>query len=547
MKKKLLLICCFLVNIPFTTSQNTVGTISITNAVEEGYTLFTNHTEVFLINNCGQVVKQWTSDFPPGNAVYLLENGNILRAGRTSSTDITFGGQGGVIELFDWDGILLWRYFYDTPQHRQHHDVFPMPNGNILILAATVMTDTEAIQAGRDPNSLPDSELYNERIIEVEIVGFNQANIVWEWNINDHLVQDFDNTKDNFGDVSASPEKLDINFLNGGSGGANWLHINSIQYYPNLDQIVLSSRNLSEIWIIDHSTTTAEAATSSGGTYGKGGDLLYRWGNPQSYRQGTEIDRRLYGQHYPHFIDDGLNDAGKIILFNNGNGRNPSFSEAFIINPPTDAPGVYSYTPDTAYGPLSTDYNYLDPINPQDFFSNILSSAQRLPNGNTLICEGANGRLFEIDTNENLVWEYISPVHNISGLILTQEDDPGTIPNNTFRAIKYTPDYPAFLNRDLTPGNVIELNGNLNPCDNLDVNEFEIANISLYPNPVIDQLYLSGSSEVNSYILHDVLGNIVREKMLDAQSINFSSLNSGIYFLRLRSDNSSITKKIIKQ
>jgi hypothetical protein len=169
----------------------------ITNDTYNGFTLFTSFTETYLINNCGEVINQWSSTFPPGNAVYLREDGSILRAGRTNSNDIIFGGQGGVIEIFDWDGNMTWQYFYDTPQMRQHHDVFPMPNGNVLILAATVLTNAEAIQAGRDPNLLPESILYNEQIIEVTPVGSNDATIVWEWNIKDHLAQDFDNTKDN--------------------------------------------------------------------------------------------------------------------------------------------------------------------------------------------------------------------------------------------------------------------------------------------------------------------------------------------------------------
>src|SRR5690606_29478611 len=192
-----------------------------------------------------------------------------------------------------------------------------------------VMTNFEAILAGRNPDLLPQGVLYSEQIVEVEPVGFNQANIVWEWDIKNHLIQDFDATKNNFGSVSENKHKLDINFTNGLNGSANWLHVNSIQYNEELDQIVLSSRNLSEIWIIDHSTTTSEAASSSGGIYGKGGDILYRWGNPQAYKQGSESDRKLYGQHYPHWIGENLIDEGKIILFNNGNGRIPQFSEVY--------------------------------------------------------------------------------------------------------------------------------------------------------------------------------------------------------------------------
>ena len=452
MKKKLL--CLFLLlDIITSNSQNTVGTTFITEDVYDAFTLISANTKAYLINNCGEVVNEWTSAYIPGNAVYLLPNGNLLRAGRVqdNSSDIVFGGQGGIVELFDWDGNLIWSFLYNSNQERQHHDVFPMPNGNVLILAATVISSAEAILAGRDPNSLPENRLYNEQIIEVEPIGTNQANIVWEWNVKDHLIQDIDNSKDNFGDVSMNPGKLDINFLNGGSGTANWLHFNSIQYDEILNQIVISSRNLSEIYIIDHSTTTTEAATSSGGTYGKGGDFLYRWGNPQSYRQGSEADRILYGQHYPHYISQGLNDEGKLILFNNGRDRTPSFSEVMIIEPPATIPGFYNYTPDTAFGPTNADYIYEDQsASPSPFYSSIVSSAQRLPNGNTLICEGQFGEIFEIDSNDNKVWEYINPVHNLNGNISSQGDPPPGV-NILFRAIKYAPDFPAFIGRDLTP------------------------------------------------------------------------------------------------
>src|SRR5690606_25749469 len=186
MIRKLLTIITLLFFIITVKSQNTVGVITNTSDTFDGFTLFTSHTETYLINNCGEVINQWTSNFPPGNAVYLLENGNILRTGDTISTDITLGDQGGVIELFAWYGDLLWQYFYDTPQFRQHHDIYPMPNGNVLILAAKVMNNLEAILSGRNPDLLPQGVLYSEQIVEVEPIGFNQANIVWEWDIKNH-------------------------------------------------------------------------------------------------------------------------------------------------------------------------------------------------------------------------------------------------------------------------------------------------------------------------------------------------------------------------
>ncbi len=539
-----------LVLLKYAHAQNTVGAISITEDAFEAYTLISINTKAYLINNCGEVINEWNSTHVPGSSVYLLPNGNLLRAGRLDdgSSNIAFGGQGGIIELFDWDGNILWSYTYSSNQFRQHHDIYPMPNGNVLVLAATVVSGFNAIQAGRNPGLLASNELYNEQVIELEPVGSDQANIVWEWNVIDHVIQDFDNTKENFGVISEHPEKVDLNFLNGGNGSNNWLHINSMQYNEALDQIVLSSRNLSEVWIIDHSTTTAQAATGSGGVYGKGGDLLYRWGNPQSYGQGTETDRQLYGQHYPHFIESGLPNAGKILVFNNGFGRTPSFSQVDMLTPPTTAPGIYTYTPNTAYGPANLDFSYSDmSSDPSEFFSAIVSSAQELPNGNILICEGREGHIFEIDpSNSNtIVWDYVNPISNVDGSSTVQGNSR---PSNNilFRAIKYTPDYSAFTGRDLTPGLPLELNPDLSPCNNLSIDTFELSSVNIYPNPTTNYVTINSERHIDRIEIYNILGAKVGE-INDSKRVDFSSSTSGVYFLKIYSGNAAVSKKIIKR
>ena len=544
-KKVAILILCIALHLEIA-SQNTVGVVSYNPTdTYNGLTLFTSNTETYLINNCGEVINQWTSAYPSGHAVYLLEDGSLLRAGRIGNTDISIGGAGGIIEKYDWDGNLTWSYTISSNTALQHHDIYPLPNGNILALVLTVMSNSEAIQAGRDPNSLPDSTLNNEQIIELQPVGADQANIVWEWNIKDHLIQDFDATKDNFGVVEDHPELLDINFLNGLGGNTNWLHMNSIQYNESLDQIVMSSRHLSEIYIIDHSTSTAEASSNTGGIYNKGGDFLYRWGNPQAYRQGTENEKQLFGQHYPHWIPEGVPDAGKLILFNNGFLRTPSFSEVFILTPPTTAPGVYEYVPNTAYGPVNTDYTYTNPDDPTNFFSRILSGAQMLPNGNIFICDGDSGYFFEIDSNENIVWEYINP-SGVSG-ILSQGDDPEAVPNTSFRATKYYLDDPAFTGKDLTPGNPIEQNSETNvPCDVLSINEFTFQDLTLYPNPAQDRIKVRSTSLINKIEVYNSLGALMNQ-VHNTNEIDVSHYNSGLYFLRIYSNSKFVTKKIIKQ
>ncbi|AUC82347.1 hypothetical protein CW733_09460 [Lacinutrix sp. Bg11-31] len=524
-------------------SQNTVGTLTNTPESFDGLTLLypSSSNETYLIDNCGQVINQWTSNYTPGASAYLLENGNLLRTGKITNSDINFGGVGGKLELFDWDNTLLWEYTYSSPNFSQHHDIYPLPNGNILVLAVSTMETLEAVQAGRDPLLLSDGKLFNEQIIELQPVGTNQANIIWEWNIKDHLVQDYDPLKDNYGIVADNPQLLDINFLNYDNPVANWLHINSIQYNETLDQIILSSRKLSEIYIIDHSTTTQESSSHTGGIYGKGGDFLYRWGNPEAYGKGNSTNRKLDGQHYPHWIADTLTDEGKILVFNNGN--SVGYSSVEIIDPPTTSSGVYLYNNSTGYGPNSSEWNYTSPT-PTDFFSSILSSAQRLPNGNTLICDGDSGYFFEIDINNTIVWEYVNP--DTSNGILSQGDVSSG--NFTFRAKKFSFDYPAFNGRDLTPGNPIEANPDLSNCNLLTVSEYSLdeTSIKLYPNPILDYLTIDYPKTINSLEVYTIFGQLLK-KVTNTKTIRFEKIASGLYLIKISTDDGSITKKIIKK
>lgn len=539
--KHLLYLLIFLSSLNVST-QNTIGTITYDSGVYQGYTLFTPNPsfETYLIDNCGRVINQWTSTYKPSNSVYLLENGNLLRTGKIANTNITFGGVGGHVQLFDWDNTLLWEYTYSSSQFSQHHDIFPLPNGNILMLAVTTMTEAEAILAGRDPSIILDGKIYNEQIIELQPVGTNQANIVWEWNIKDHLIQDFDNTKANFGTVVDHPELLDFNFINNENGNANWLHINSLQYNANLDQIILSSRLLDEIYIIDHSTSTAEAASHSGGTYGKGGDFLYRWGNPQAYDMGDDSNRTLYSQHNPHWIPDGLIDAGKLLIFNNGNAIR--YSSVNIVSPPTSSPGNYMYDTLTGYGPTAAEWTYTDPNDPEDFFSSILSNAQRLPNGNMLICDGDSGYFFEIDSSNNIVWEYINP-DTVNG-ILTQGDNPSA--NFVFRAFKYAPNYPAFNNKDLTPGEPIELSPDLSDCPLLSTDTFNLTDLNIFPNPVKNKLTIESINTIDHIKVYNFLGRLVAKNQHSNQ-IDLSHLPQGLYIVKIESNGVFISKKLIKE
>jgi hypothetical protein len=429
-----------------------------------GYTLLApkQNTETYLINNEGRVVNKWTaSTHNPGQSVYLLPNGDLLRSCSVQGGLSTGGGEGGRIEEYSWDDSLVWAFDYSTENYTLHHDIRPLPNGNILALVVEKKTYAQCIAAGFNPARIPDVQtrgyMLPDYVIEIHPTRPNGGTIVWEWHVWDHLIQDFDATKANFGTVSAHPELIDCDG-DGRNLSVFWNHMNSIHYNEAFDQIVLSVRGNSEAWIIDHSTTTAEAAGHSGGTYEHGGDLLYRWGNPRCYGIGNASNQKFFEQHDVQWIDSGSPGTGNLLVFNNGRGRNYSSVDELI--PPVDSAGFYHRTAGMAFGPESLTWTYVA-TPPAALYSPDIAGAQRQPNGNTLICDGVHGVLFEVTSVGQTVWRYVDPVTNNGPLnqgdsIPSDPTHPGEYMNMVFRADRYAPDYPGLNGHDLTPGGVIE-------------------------------------------------------------------------------------------
>jgi hypothetical protein len=390
-----------------------VGLIRNDPGAYQGYTLLSplQSRTTFLIDMNGTVVHSWETDSTPSSIARLLENGNLLRAGALANAPIGgVAGGGGRIQEFTWDGELAWDFTYASATRIPHHDFARLPNGHILLIVQDRRGADDAIAAGRIPSSVQDSEVHSDSLVEIRPPGRTTGEVVWEWHVWDHLIQDHDPTKANFGDVAAHPERVDVNFTVVPDRRApDWTHFNTVAYNAALDQVIVSLRNFSEIWIIDHSTTTADAAGRTGGQGGKGGDLLYRWGNPRAYRSGTAADQRLFGQHDVHWIPDGLTGAGQLLLFNNGDGRQDGmYSSVDEIVPPRNATGGYARLPNGTYGPERAAWSYTAPNKP-DFYSFNISGAMRLPNGNTLICSGAPGIIFEVTPAGAVVWQYNLP------------------------------------------------------------------------------------------------------------------------------------------
>jgi len=441
MNKNVILIIIFLILISINTTTSSYSIfnqnhymnliqLKSTNEPYEGYLLFSPEftTKTYLIDNEGETLHSWAGTYIQGLPVYLLENGNLIRGcSKLKNPRFISGGVTGRVDIQDWNGSLIWEFDYSTNQYCLHHDIEVLPNGNILMVAWEYKSVAEAIAAGRNPNTLQSNQLWPDKIIEVKPTGVSTGNIVWEWHVWDHLIQEFDSSKDNYGSVAEHPELIDIN---SGGSQADFNHINSIDYNEVLDQILLSSHNQNEIWIIDHSTTIKEAAGHTGGRYGKGGDLLYRWGNPQLYDHGESIDQQLFGQHDAQWIESNCPGEGNILIFNNGMGRtNGRYSSIVEIIPPVDENGSYKYTSNTPYLPIEPIWIYTAE-NPFDFFAPKISGAQRLPNGNTLICSGDQGYFFEVTEDKQTVWDFQNPYPSIGK-------------KNVFKIRKYNPSYPG--------------------------------------------------------------------------------------------------------
>ncbi len=360
-------------------------------------------TTTYLRHADGSLNHSWTSSYFPGIAVWWLGDGTILRTIRTGSGGGT-GGSGGGVQKVEWDGTIVWDFRYNTNGVLSHHDVKTLPNGNVLLIAWETKTRTETIAQGRNPSYVSNSGFWPDHVIEVQPTGPSSGEIVWEWHAWDHLVQDYDSSKENYGVVGDHPELIDINYAT--STQLDWMHTNSVDYHAQFDQVLLSVHNFNEIWVIDHSTTTEEAAGHTGGNSGKGGDLLYRWGNQMTYDEGTTTDRKLFSQHDASWIDEGLPGEGDILIFNNGANRPGShYSTVDQITPPVNENGEYALEPGSAYGPETQTWSYVaNP--PTSFYSSFISGAWRLSSGNTLITNGETGKIFEVTPEGTTVWQY---------------------------------------------------------------------------------------------------------------------------------------------
>lgn len=525
MKQLIFFILTITISFNSLAQQPTVGLRFTSSNVTEGYTLFTpeRNNNVYLINNCGEKINEWTFTEKPGLTCYLLENGNLLRAGKDS------------LEIRDWNNNLIWSYAMNLNGLAQHHDIEPLPNGNILCVVNDSYSSTDIINEGRNP-ALVNGTIKLDKIVELEPIGTNNANIVWEWKFIDHLVQDFDSTKFNYGSVVNSPQLININYDNGFTD--DWTHVNSVDYNQDLDQIIISTRHLNELYIIDHSTTTIEAGGHTGGNSNMGGDILWRWGNNHVYEQGTISDQKLFLQHDAKWVENNYLDEGKITVFNNQNGSN-TYSSVHIISP-TIINGVYQKS-NNQFLPTDFEWTWNGNILGELFYESKKSGVQALNNGNILICETGKGQATEVNKNGDILWVYKNPA---SATITNQYAAP--LDNGIFRAEKYPSTYLGFTGQNLTPNGLIENINNLSDsCANAtSIQLYPYKNKDIINSLVRDYIYFNQYVEVTNLSITDITG----KTHFFASSFKGNklgvNLDSGIYFLKYSNNNNTEVVKI---
>lgn len=540
-------------------AQQTVGSLLNTPDSYQGYTIISpsNYKTSYLINNCGEVINSWESDFFVGLMAEIDFEGNLLRTARLQTEGgFVGGGIAGGLEKFSWDGELLWTGDFADETHHSHHDLAIMPNGNVLLIQWDKISAEEVFASGRSPLTFGDDSLWPDKIIEVEILDNNEYNIVWEWRAWDHIVQDYDSSLPNYGNIHEHPEKINLNLIptEGGNDLSDWMHTNGIDYNADLDLIVISSRHFSEIMIIDHSTTTEEAAGSTGGNFGMGGDILYRFGNPANYNLGTLQDQKFFGQHDSrwHYNED--IEQWQISVFNNGTHRpGGEASTAEIITLPLEG-NAFLRDENQAFGPEELYFSFPE-VPDTTIFSSRVCGAQVLPNDNILFSLGAGGSVWEVtQESEDLVYNYRMPV----GIAGPLDYNTPNFNTNYFKVTRYSEDYLGFEGKDLTPGGYIELNNPGSDCviyenqnnDTTSVFEWfdKHQHLSVYPNPATSncQIDVPGQGVLTIYDAIGKLQDVILVNHAQTLQLNLDLFDRGLYHIRFQGEINANTKLIIK-
>ncbi len=531
------------------------------------YTLIPNNgsTTVRLRDTANAVYHSWTGlSGTTAYSCYMLPGAVLLRTVDVTNSVFTGGGMSGRVQKIDWNGALLWDYTYSSTTYCAHHDICGLPNGNVLIIAYELKNAAAATAAGSNYNGTH----WPDHVIEVQPTGATTGTIVWEWHLWDHLCQDDDPNDGNYvPSVADHPELYDINAVTISSVTKDFWHMNGIDYNPMLDQIVVSAHYTNEFYVIDHSTTTAEAAGHTGGRGGRGGDFLYRWGDPARYDHSGATNFDVL--HDAHWIPQGVPNAGYIVALNN-EGISSSISCVDQVIPPY-AGFNYSYTPFVAYSPSTYTLRQVCTSGTSN-----MGNSQQLPNGNMLICLAMSGTIYETNPAGTTIWSYtstsaVSQAFRYSACQVSSAAPaiPTITSNVNVLTSSAATTYQWFVDGVLIPGatsqshtatvsgayvvQVTDSNGCWYSYSLLfdhsvitDVQAFDLAhNLNAYPNPTSGILNLNGEL-INGDFTVDVIDASGRSvlKARNQKIIDLSSFEDGIYFVNISTQAGVVTRRV---
>lgn len=557
-----------------------------------GYTLFGTRGKTYLIDFEGHVIHTWNIGTNPR----FTEGGTLLDAvgGNPSSQNVW--------KELDWNGNVVWQYTESRSSYHGHHDFTKIYNPKLgdstfLYIANKDLTAQQCLDAGCDP-----SHNYTGAQMDAIVEVNKQGTVIWEWCFFDHVVQDINPSKSTYGVIANTPGKIDLN-IRGNPVKSDWMHCNALDYNQGLDMIVVNSVH-GEFYVIDHGNTFIKNNPDSSIALAKSslGDFKYRFGDPAKYDKGdppsvldnwektTAGNKQLGGSHHIQWIAEGLPGAGNFLVFCNAQNLFELTSQSYIIeiNPYLNSSGTvmpsFVNPPDAGYRIVnSPDQNLMkekkniskqvvwtfSSKNNTSFYSTIGSSAQRLPNGNTLVCAMNDGHFFEVAPSDtSVVWEYINPMTR-DGLKKIKKDNYPTY-NGVFRAYRYSASHPALAGHDLTPGATMTgatpdyiTPADLGVADNPGDAGPEPVDASLkqnYPNPFSSgttiNYELFRSADV-SLVIFDLSGNYVRTLVKgpaapgtytsswDGTSDSGNQMPGGMYFYILSGDGIQLAKKMI--
>lgn len=401
-----------------------------------GYTVFGTPAEkgAVVVDMNGREVKRWPTVGAVPAPMRVLPGGYLMGGAERRRPH----QESRRLVQVDWDGKVVWSFEQgdrvpdgnggDAWAARQHHDwqregspvgyfapgALPLlDRGRTLVLAHKNVTVP----------AITERRLEDDRLIEVDW----QGRVVWDWLASDHVDE-----------LGFSPEartalRLDPNW-NEPRQSADWLHINAASYLgPNRwydagdrrfhpDNVMISSREANIIAIVERAS----------------GRIVWRMG--PDYRETAALAAlgQIVGQHQPHLIPQGLPGAGHLLVFDNGGVAGYGSPNPAAPTGRGNVRRIQSRVLEV--NPVTFEKVWEYQIGGQEsvaFFSHYVSSAQRLPNGNTLVTEGWDGRLFELTPAKAIVWEYVSPYF---------DDDP-TRTNRIFRAHRVPYDWIPQLPR----------------------------------------------------------------------------------------------------